>query len=108
MVRALLLSALIAGIGIHYVRMHAEQMAMGRRIADLERQEQALSREIDAAMVAENELLTRPRLLEAVQRHGLMLVTPQPSQRLNIEVPVASGVAATARATPGRAEVAGR
>lgn len=101
--RALLLSAMIAALGIHYVRMHAEQIALGRRIADLEKQEQGLSREIDGAMVVENELLTRPRLMEAVQRFGLNLVTPLPSQRLNIEVP---GAGATGPG-PGPAGSAG-
>lgn len=85
-VRALLLSGLIAGLGVHYVRMHAEQLALGRRITDLEKQEQAYVHELGQGRAMLNDLLTRPRLLEAVQRHGLPLVTPSPSQRLNIEV----------------------
>ncbi len=84
--RALLLSAVIAGLGVHYVRMHAEHLAMGRRIAGLEREERELAGLIEGQTAMENELLTRPRLLDAVQRFGLMLATPSPSQRLNIEV----------------------
>ena len=84
--KALLLSAVIAGLGVHYVRMHAEQLAMGRRIALLEREERELAAAIEGQTAMENEMLTRPRLLEAVQRFGLMLATPSPSQRLNIEV----------------------
>lgn len=85
-VRALLLSGLIAGLGVHYVRMHAEQLALGRRITELEKQERAHVHELGQGRAMLNEMLTRPRLLEAVQRFGLPLVTPSPSQRLNIEL----------------------
>jgi len=99
-VRALLLSGLIAGLGVHYVRMHAEQLAMGRRITELEKQEQAYAHELGQGRAMLNEMLTRPRLLEAVQRFGLPLVTPSPSQRLNIEV-AEPAVSAQAGASAG-------
>lgn len=105
--RALLLCVAIAGLGIHYVRMHAEQHAMGLRIIALEREERELLAEIEGQTAMENELLTRPRLLEAVQRFGLMLATPSPSQRLNIEVTEPARGAGAAPARPGRADVGG-
>lgn len=103
-VRALLLSGLIAALGVHYVRMHAEQMALGRRITELEKQDQALGHELDQGRASLNELLTRPRLLEAVQRFNLPLVTPPASQRMNIEVsePVTTAGRAAGGEGPGR------
>ena len=102
-VRALLLSGLIAGLGVHYVRMHAEQLALGKRITELEKQDLSLAHELDLGRATLNDLLTRPRLLEAVQRFNLPLVTPPASQRLNIELAEPWPVAAKGPGSDGLA-----
>jgi hypothetical protein len=63
LVRALLVCAVIAGLGIGYVRQNSEQLTMGRQIAELEQRRERLSRTLEAQRTTLAMLVSRPQLL---------------------------------------------
>ena len=87
LVRALLVCAVIAGLGIGYVRQNSEQLSMGRQIAELEQRRERLSRTLEAQRTTLAMLVSRPQLLARVERFKLSLTNASPSQRLYVSVP---------------------
>jgi len=87
LVRALLVCAVIAGLGIGYVRQNSEQLSMGRQITELEQRRERLSRTLEAQRTTLAMLVSRPQLLARVERFKLSLTNALPSQRLYVSVP---------------------
>lgn len=87
LVRALLICAMIAGLGIGYVRQNAEQLSMGRRISELEQRRERLTRTLEAQRTTLSMLVSRPQLLARVERFKLALTNAAPGQRLYVAVP---------------------
>ncbi len=87
LVRALLVCALIAGLGIGYVRQNAEQMSMGRQITDLEQRRERLTRTLEGQRSTLSMLSSRPQLLARVDRFELALTNATAAQRLYVAVP---------------------
>jgi|LauGreDrversion4_2_1035121.scaffolds.fasta_scaffold231918_2 hypothetical protein len=90
LVRALLVCAVIAGLGIGYVRQNAEQLSMGRRISELEQRRERLTRTLEAQRTTLSMLVSRPQLLARVERFKLSLTNATPGQRLYVAVPGAA------------------
>ena len=87
LVRALLVCALIAGLGIGYVRQNAEQMSMGRQITDLEQRRERLTRMLEGQRSSLSVLSSRPQLLARVDRFELALTNATAVQRMYVPVP---------------------
>lgn len=87
LIRAVLICAAIAGLGLGYVRQSALQLEMGRRIAGTERRRADLVNQIETLKATEAVLLSRPQLLARVERMGLNLTNAAPSQRLYVALP---------------------
>ena len=87
LVRALLVCAVIAGLGIGYVRQNSEQLSMGRQITELEQRRERLSRTLEAQRTTLAMLVSRPQLLARVERFKLSLTNSSPSQRLYVSLP---------------------
>lgn len=87
LVRALLVCAVIAALGIGYVRQNSDQLAMGREIADLEQRRERLARTLEAQKTTLAMLVSRPQLLARVERFKLALTNAAPGQRLYVAVP---------------------
>lgn len=90
LVRALLVCAMIAGLGIGYVRQNAEQLSMGRKISELEQRRERLTRTLEAQRTTLSMLVSRPQLLARVDRFKLALTNATPGQRLYVAVPGAA------------------
>jgi hypothetical protein len=86
LVRALLVCAVIAGLGIGYVRQNAQQLEYGRQITELERYRDRLMQTVSIQRGTIATLESRPELLARVQRFKLGLELATPGQRLFVPV----------------------
>lgn len=100
LLRALLVCAAIAGLGLGYVRQSAQQLEMGKRITDLERRRYELHRHLENLRATEAVLASRPQILERIERFGLALTNASTSQRLYIALPAAPGGEPSAPGVP--------
>jgi hypothetical protein len=91
MVRAVVACALIAGLGIGYVRQSAQQLELGQQIAGLEQRRERLEQTLAMQKLTLSTLTSRPELLAKVQRFKLNLTNAAPAQRLYVTVPGGAG-----------------
>lgn len=98
LVKAIVVCAVIAGLGIGYVRQRSQQLELGQQITELERRRERAEQTLAIQRVTLSTLTSRPELLAKVRRFGLGLTNAAPSQRLYVVVP--SGPAAQPSPVP--------
>ncbi len=109
LVRSLLASLAIAGLGVGYVRQSIVQDRLGREWNKLEQQNEELTRAISAQRHQLSQLKSGEGLRVLMARHGISLTNPSPARRIYLELPVrpVEGMSAPAMArgrsiTPAR------
>ncbi len=101
MLRAVVACAVIAGLGIGYVRQSAQQLELGRQIGELERRRERLGQTHAIQRLTLSTLTSRPELLAKVRRFNLGLTNAAPGQRLYVTVPSGPNVPNPVPVGPG-------
>ena len=106
LVRSLLASFVIAGLGIGYVRQTMVQDRLGREQIDLERYQVEVDRKLQRQEAVLSQLKSEAGLRQLMQRHRLDLANTPAARRIYLPAPVVTNRAAQlvrSRTPAGRA-----